>query len=90
MRVNNKCFLIRYLLRSWENGGIESLKRMTFPKIPSQCQPWGAQRVKNTPFQLNDFVEVFVLLIGGVILSLYVFIVELIYFILSKRNPIGH
>lgn len=93
MHVNFKYFYFnvahyRYFLRIWENGVNDYSRQQTFPPIPSQCQPWGVQRVKNTPFQLNDFAGVFVISVGGTILSIFIFIAELVVFrlLLTKKS----
>jgi len=69
------------MVRVWENGFIGYLRQKSFPPIPRQCQPWGGNRVGDTPFKLNDLVGVFVIFMGGCLLALTIFITEWILFL---------
>ena len=68
----------RFMLRVWENGILERLRKQAFKPVPKRCQPWGQQKqVGNTPLKLKEFFGIFVLYIGGCITAVVLFLAEL-------------
>jgi len=75
------------MLPSWENGYIEYMRQRAFPPIPRRCQPWDEKRVLGkAPFKLNDLVGVFALFIGGCLIAILGFIVELTVFLTFRAT----
>jgi len=74
------------MLRVWENGVLSRLRRQYFPPMSRRCQPWGQEKVGNTPLKLKEFYGIFVLFLGGCISSIITFLAELLVARINKNK----
>lgn len=69
---------VRFILRMWENGWIDHMKKKYTPPMSAHCLANVQKSGGPKPLKLIDFVGAFVLLLIGLSFAKLIFIFELL------------
>ena len=80
-------FSIKYL---WETGLMQHWIKKYMPIGSDECLKDDKKTAGNVPLKLVDLLSAFLILVIGIVLSFFVFLLEIIHFKMNKRfsNPL--